>query len=53
MNDQKITHEDIRRLASRYYQDEREVDDAVRNNFSTQHRITYRLALRRIAGEGF
>ena len=52
-HDQKITHEDIRRLASRYYQDEREVDDAVRNNFSTQHRITYRLALRRIAGEGF
>jgi len=52
-HDQKITHEDIRRLASRYYQDERKVDDAMRNNFSTQHRITYRLALRRIAGEGF
>ena len=52
-HDQKITHEDIRRLASRYYQDERKVTEAIRNNFSTQHRITYRLALRRIAGEGF
>jgi len=52
-HDQKITHEDIRRLASRYYQDERKVTEAIRNNFSKQHRITYRLPLQRIAGEGF
>jgi len=52
-HDQKITHEDIRRLASRYYQDERKVAEAIRDNFSKQHRITYRLPLERIAGEGF
>ena len=52
-HDQKIAHEDIRRLASRYYQDERKVTEAIRNNFSKQHRITYRLPLQRIAGEGF
>ena len=52
-HDQKITLEDIRRLASRYYEDERKVAEAIRNNFSKQHRITYRLPLQRIAGEGF
>jgi len=52
-HDQKITHEDIRRLASRYYQDERKVADAMRDTFNKQHRITYRLPLRRISGEGF
>ena len=52
-HDQKITLEDIRRLASRYYEDERKVAEAIRNNFSKQHRITYRLPLQRITGEGF
>ena len=52
-HDQTVTHEDIRRLASRYYQDEGKVAEAIRNNFSTQHRITYRLPIGRIAGEGF
>jgi len=52
-HDQTVTHEDIRRLASRYYQDEGKVAEAIRNNFSTQHRITYRLPIERIAGEGF
>src|SRR5438067_11136668 len=51
-HDQSITHEDIRRLATRYYGDERKVADAMRDNFSKQHRITYRLPIRRIAGEG-
>ena len=51
-HDQSITHEDIRRLATRYYGDERKVADAMRNDFSKQHRITYRLPIRRIAGEG-
>ena len=52
-HDQRIAQEDIRRLAARYYQDERKVDEAVKNNFGKQHRITYRLPLRRIGGEGF
>jgi PPOX class probable F420-dependent enzyme len=52
-HDQSIAHADIRRLASRYYEDERRVEDSVRNNFSKQHRITYRLPIRRVASEGF
>jgi PPOX class probable F420-dependent enzyme len=52
-HDQAIAHADIRRLAARYYEDERKVEEAVRNNFSSQHRITYRLPIRRVASEGF
>ena len=51
-HDQSITHEDIRRLASRYYEDERRVEEGMRNSFSKQHRITYRLPVLRVAGEG-
>ena len=50
-HDQSITHEDIRRLASRYYEDERKVAASMRDNFSKQHRITYRLRIRRVASE--
>ena len=52
-HDQTIAHADIRRLAARYYEDERKVEEAMKNNFSKQHRITYRLLLRRVASEGF
>jgi PPOX class probable F420-dependent enzyme len=52
-HDQTIAQADIRRLAARYYQDERKVEESVRNNFSRQHRITYRLPIRRVTGEGF
>jgi PPOX class probable F420-dependent enzyme len=52
-HDQSIAHADIRRLAARYYEDESRVEDSVKNNFSKQHRITYRLPIRRVAGEGF
>ena len=52
-HDQAVAHADIRRLAARYYGDERKVEESVRNNFSKQHRITYRLPIRRVAGEGF
>jgi PPOX class probable F420-dependent enzyme len=52
-HDQTVAQADIRRLAARYYQDERKVEDSVRNNFSRQHRITYRLPIRRVTGEGF
>jgi len=50
-HDQAIAHADIRRLAARYYEDERKVEQAVKNNFSKQHRITYRLPIRRVASE--
>ena len=52
-HDQSITHEDIRRLASRYYDDARKVEEGMRDKFSKQHRITYRLPVGRVAGEGF
>ena len=52
-HDQAIARADIRRLAARYYEDERNVEEAMKNNFSKQHRITYRLPLRRVASEGF
>jgi PPOX class probable F420-dependent enzyme len=52
-HDQAITHADIRRLAARYYGDERKADEAMRDNFSKQHRISYRLPARRVAAEGF
>jgi PPOX class probable F420-dependent enzyme len=52
-HDQAIAHADIRRLAFRYYGDEAKVDEGMRTNFSKQHRITYRLPIRRVASEGF
>jgi PPOX class probable F420-dependent enzyme len=51
-HDQTIAHADIRRLAARYYENERKVDEAMKN-FRKQHRITYRLPIARIASEGF
>jgi PPOX class probable F420-dependent enzyme len=50
-HDQAIAHADIRRLAARYYEDERKVEQAMKSNFSKQHRITYRLPIRRVASE--
>ena len=52
-HDQKVAHADIRRLALRYYEDEAKVEEAMRKNFGKQHRITYRLPIRRVASEGF
>ena len=52
-HDQTIAHADIRRLAARYYEDEQKVEEGMKNNFSKQHRITYRLPVRRVASEGF
>src|SRR5207249_4136732 len=37
-HDQATAHADIRRLAARYYGDEKKADDAMRDNFSKQHR---------------
>jgi len=52
-HDQATAHADIRRLAARYYGDEKKADDAMRENFSKQHRITYRLPIRRVYAQGF
>ena len=48
ITDQKTAQADIRRLASRYYQDEARVEKAVRENFGTQQRISYRLPTTRV-----
>ena len=52
-HDQATARADIRRLAARYYEDERKVEEAMKSNFSKQHRITYRLPIRRVSSEGF
>jgi PPOX class probable F420-dependent enzyme len=52
-HDQTIAHADIRRLAARYYEDERRVNEVMRSHFGRQHRITYRLPIRRVSSEGF
>ena len=52
-HDQAAAHRDIRRLAARYYGDDRRADEALRNTFSKQHRITYRLPIRRVYAQGF
>ena len=52
-HDQDIAHADIRRLALRYYEDERKVDEAMRDNFGKQHRISYYLTIRRVYAQGF
>ncbi len=52
-HDQTRSHADIRRLAARYYGDERVVEEAMRSNFSKQHRISYRLLMRRVYAQGF
>lgn len=43
ITDPATTQADIRRLASRYYQDEARVERAVRESFGKQQRISYRL----------
>jgi PPOX class probable F420-dependent enzyme len=50
---QEIAHADIRRLALRYYEDERKVDEAMRDNFGKQHRISYYLPIQRVYAQGF
>ena len=52
-HDQAAAHADIRRLAARYYGDELRADEALRNTFSKQHRISYRLPIRRVYAQGF
>ena len=52
-HDQAAAHAAIRRLAARYYEDERRVEEAMASHFTKQHRITYRLRIRRVSSEGF
>jgi len=52
-HDQAIAHADIRRLALRYYEDQGKVDEAMRDNFGKQHRISYYLPIQRVYAQGF
>lgn len=52
-HDQATAQADIHRLAARYHEDPSKVDELVASRFSKQHRITYRLPIRRVASEGF
>lgn len=51
-HDQATAHADIHRLAARNYGDEK-ADEAMRDNFGKQHRITYRLPIKRRYVGGF
>jgi PPOX class probable F420-dependent enzyme len=51
-HDQATAQADIRRLAVRNY-GAAKADEAMRNSFSKQHRITYRLPIRRVYADGF
>jgi hypothetical protein len=52
-HDQTVAQADIRRLAMRYHGDAAKVDEAMRATFSRQHRISYRLPIRRVYAQGF
>src|SRR5438445_12950111 len=52
-HDQAIAHADIRRLALRYNDDQGKVDEAMRDNFGKQHRISYYLPIQRVYAQGF
>jgi len=51
-HDQTTAQADIRRLAVMNY-GAAKADEAMRNRFSKQHRITYRLPIRRVYADGF
>jgi len=50
-HDQRIAQADIRRLAVLNY-GEAKADESVRERFGKQHRISYRLAIRRVYSDG-
>jgi PPOX class probable F420-dependent enzyme len=52
-DDQAVAQADIRRLAYRYYQSEDKVQRTVAATWSKQHRITYRMPVRRVYSSGF
>jgi PPOX class probable F420-dependent enzyme len=52
-DDRSVAQADIRRIAARYYDDQARVDEAMRTLFGKQHRISYRMTVTRVSGEGF
>ena len=48
ITDQATTQADIKRLALRYYQDEARVEQAMRDSFGKQERVSYRLPTTRV-----
>ncbi len=52
-DDQAIAQADIRKLALRYYQSEEHVQRSVEATWWKQHRITYRMPIRRVYSSGF
>ena len=48
ITDQPIAQNDIRRLATRYYEDPARVEKAMRETFGKQERISYRLPTTRV-----
>jgi PPOX class probable F420-dependent enzyme len=51
--DQSVAQADIRKLALRYYQSEERAQRSVDANWAKQHRITYRMPVRRVYSSGF
>jgi hypothetical protein len=52
-DDQTVAQADIRKLASRYYQDQDRVQRSVDATWAKQHRITYRMPASRVYSSGF
>ena len=52
-DDQVVAQADIRTLASRYYQSDEHVQRSVDATWAKQHRITYRMPVRRVYSSGF
>ena len=52
-DDQVVAQADIRKLAFRYYQSEERVQRSVDATWAKQHRITYRMPVRRVYSSGF
>ena len=52
-DDQQIAQADIRKLALRYYQSEERAQRGVEAGWAKQHRITYRMPVRRVYSSGF
>jgi PPOX class probable F420-dependent enzyme len=52
-DDQSVAQADIRKLALRYYQSEDRVQRSVSATWAKQHRITYRMPVRRVYSSGF
>src|SRR6266511_3077281 len=52
-DDQALAQADIQKLAFRYYQDAERVQRSIAATWSKQHRVTYRMRVRRVYSSGF